>query len=204
MHKITAKEFTLEDFSYEHLDDEFECVKNPCADPYEGDFKTSIGILLDTIEALNWWRKQYFHQKEIGAGQDRLKWCWWQMIQLLPSSYNQKRTVMLNYEVLAGIYQSRKNHKLDEWRELCAWIETLPYSELIVGERSDGTGSESNRFVEVAKVFQKSFQEGLEEGLNENEELVFKIPKDQISPEALELLEKGFAVDMSLGFKEER
>ena len=88
MHKITEKEFELSDFSYEHLDDEFECVKNPCADPYEGDFKTSIGILLDTVEALNWWRKQYFHQKEIGAGADRLKWCWWQMIQLLPSSYS--------------------------------------------------------------------------------------------------------------------
>ena len=133
MHKIAAKEFTLEDFSYEHLDDEFECVKNPCADPYEGDFKTSIGILLDTIEALNWWRKQYFHQKEIGAGQDRLKWCWWQMIQLLPSSYNQRRTVMLNYEVLANIYKSRRNHKLDEWHTFCDWIEGLPYSELITG-----------------------------------------------------------------------
>ena len=134
LHKIAAKEFTLEDFSHEHLDDEFECVKNPCADPYEGDFKTSIGILLDTIEALNWWRKQYLHQKEIGAGQDRLKWCWWQMIQLLPSSYNQKRTVMLNYEVLANIYKSRKEHRLDEWRELCDWIKTLPYSELITGK----------------------------------------------------------------------
>ena len=138
MHKIAAKEFTLEDFSYEHLDDEFECVKNPCADPYEGDFKTSIGILLDTIEALNWWRKQYFHQKEIGAGQDRLKWCWWQMIQLLPSSYNQRRTVMLNYEVLANIYKSRRNHKLDEWHTFCDWIERLPYSELITGgEKND-------------------------------------------------------------------
>lgn len=131
MHKIAAKEFTLEDFSHEHLDDEFECVKNPCADPYEGDFKTSIGILLDTIEALNWWRKQYLHQKEIGAGVDRLKWCWWQMIQLLPSSYNQKRTVMLNYEVLANIYKSRRNHKLDEWHTFCDWIVELPYSELI-------------------------------------------------------------------------
>ena len=133
MHKIAAKEFTLEDFSCEHLDDEFECVKNPCADPYEGDFKTSIGILLDTIEALNWWRKQYLHQKEIGAGADRLKWCWWQMIQLLPSSYNQRRTVMLNYEVLANIYKSRRNHKLDEWHTFCDWIEELPYSEVIIG-----------------------------------------------------------------------
>lgn len=138
MHKIHAKEFTLDDFSHEHLDDEFECVKNPCADPYEGDFKTSIGIILDTIEALNWWRKQYFHQKEIGSGQDQLKWCWRQMIQLLPSSYNQKRTVMMNYEVLANIYKSRKDHKLDEWRiGFMDWIKTLPYSELITGEFED-------------------------------------------------------------------
>lgn len=134
MHKIAAKEFTLEDFSHEHLDDEFECVKNPCADPYEGDFKTSIGVLLDTIEALNWWRNQYLHQKEINAGPERLKWCWWQMIQLLPSSYNQKRTVMLNYEVLANMYKSRKGHRLDEWGTFCDWIESLPYSELITGK----------------------------------------------------------------------
>lgn len=134
MHKITEKEFTLEDFSHEHLDDEYECVKNSAADPYDGDFKTSIGILLDTIEGLNWWRNQYLHQKEINAGVERLKWCWWQMIQLLPSSYNQRRTVMLNYEVLANIYKSRKNHKLDEWHTFCDWIESLHYSELITGK----------------------------------------------------------------------
>ena len=133
MHKITDKEFTLEDFSHEHLDDEFECVKSSAADPYDGDFKTSIGILLDTIEGLNWWRNQYLHQKEIDAGAERLKWCWWQMIQLLPSSYNQRRTVMLNYEVLANMYKSRKNHKLDEWHTFCDWIMGLPYSELITG-----------------------------------------------------------------------
>lgn len=134
MHKIAAKEFTLDDFSHEHLDDEFECVKNHAADPYDGDFKTSIGILLDTVEGLNWWRNQYLHQKEINAGAERLKWCWWQMIQLLPSSYNQRRTVMLNYEVLANIYKSRRNHKLDEWHTFCNWIEDLPYSELITGK----------------------------------------------------------------------
>lgn len=137
MHKIAAKEFTLNDFSHEHLDDEFECVKNHAADPYDGDFKTSIGILLDTIEGLNWWRSQYLHQKEINAGAERLKWCWWQMIQLLPSSYNQRRTVMLNYEVLANIYKSRRNHRLDEWHTLCDWIESLPYSELITGSRGE-------------------------------------------------------------------
>ena len=133
MHKIADKEFTLEDFSHEHLDDEFECVKSAAADPYDGDFKTSISILLDTIEGLNWWRNQYFHQKEINAGPERLKWCWWQMIQLLPTSYNQKRTVMLNYEVLTNMYKSRKNHKLDEWHVLCDWIKSLPYSQLITG-----------------------------------------------------------------------
>lgn len=134
MHKIADKEFELKDFSYEHLDDEYECVKSPCADPYEGGFQTSIGLLLDTIEALNWWRKQYLHQKEISSGQERLNWCWWQMIQLLPSSYNQKRTLLVNYEVLANIYQQRKGHKLDEWRTFCEWIEGLPMSEIITGE----------------------------------------------------------------------
>lgn len=143
MHKIAAKEFTLEDFSHEHLDDEFECVKNHAADPYDGDFKTSIGILLDTIEGLNWWRNQYLHQKEINGGAERLKWCWWQMIQLLPSSYNQKRTVMLNYEVLANIYKSRRNHKLDEWHTFCDWVEDLPYSELITGSVQSGYESVS-------------------------------------------------------------
>lgn len=137
MHKIADKEFTLKDFSYEHLDDEFECVKSSAADPYDGDFKTSIGILLDTIEGLNWWRNQYLHQKEINAGTERLRWCWWQLIQLLPSSYNQRRTVMLNYEVLANIYKQRKNHKLDEWTGFCKWIEDLPYSVLITGKRCE-------------------------------------------------------------------
>lgn len=140
MHKIADKEFTLKDFSYEHLDDEFECVKSSAADPYDGDFKTSIGILLDTIEGLNWWRNQYLHQKEINAGTERLRWCWWQLIQLLPSSYNQRRTIMLNYEVLANIYRQRLNHKLDEWREFCKWIEQLPYSELITGKEAEANG----------------------------------------------------------------
>lgn len=138
MHKIAAKEFELKDFSYEHLDDEFACVESTQADPYLDDSKSSVGLLLDTIEALNWWREQYFHQKEINAEPERLKWCWWQMIQLLPSSYNQKRTVMLNYEVLANIYKSRKTHKLDEWHTFCEWIESLPYSELITGKENDG------------------------------------------------------------------
>ena len=115
MHKIHEKEFTLEDFSHEHLMDELD---------FERTFKT---YLLTTIDGLNEARNKYLETKD--------KFYWWQMVQLLPSSYDQKRTVMLNYEVLANIYKSRKNHKLDEWRELCKLIESLPYSELITGER---------------------------------------------------------------------
>lgn len=105
MHKIADKEFTLEDFSHEHLmQGGLECIKNLCKD-------------------LNMCREQYLakHDKE---------W-WWQMIQLLPSSYNQKRTVQLNYAVLRNMYHARRNHKLDEWHDFCSWVETLPYAELI-------------------------------------------------------------------------
>lgn len=127
MHKIASKEFTLNDFSCEHLDDNEKAVHY---DRYRRIFNTapgytSIDILLITIDALNYWREEYLDTKD--------KHCWWQMIQLLPSSYNQKRTLMLNYEVLANIYKSRKGHKLDEWNTLCEWIEGLPYAELIVG-----------------------------------------------------------------------
>lgn len=108
MHKIADKEFTLDDFSCEHL----------------------IGIAKDdlngTLAVLNHFRKFYLKTKE--------KSFWWQMIQLLPSSYNQRRTVMLNYEVLADIYRWRRDHKLDEWQTFCDWIEKLPYSEIITGK----------------------------------------------------------------------
>ena len=99
-------------------------------------------ILRITIDALNFAREMY---NETGE-----KSWWWQMIQLLPSSYNQKRTIMLNYEVLANIYKSRKNHKLDEWVEFCKWIETLPYSELITGP-SIGDLPICNEIMEEAK-----------------------------------------------------
>lgn len=108
MHKIHSKELTLDDFSCEHLE------------------AHNIRLLEQIIDALNTERYNFNFGKQ--------KSQWWQMIQLLPSSYNQKRTVMLNYEVLANMYKSRKNHKLDEWREFCKWIEQLPYSELITGE----------------------------------------------------------------------
>lgn len=112
MHKIHSKEFTLDDFSHEHLSPD------------------SIEALEFSIQTMNTHRK-WFIDKPFN---DDPKIDWWQMIQLLPSSYNQKRTVMLNYEVLANMYKSRRNHKLDEWVEFCEWIETLPYSELIAGK----------------------------------------------------------------------
>lgn len=123
MHKIAAKEFTIEDFSCEHLNDD-----GMAFDVCEGcDYYpvTSLDILKSTIGALNYWRRRYLVTKN--------KDDWWQMIQLLPSSYNQKRTDMLNYEVLANIYKSRKDHKLDEWHTFCHWIDELRYSELITG-----------------------------------------------------------------------
>lgn len=117
MHKIHAKEFTLEDFSCEHIGDVYNC------DPM---YYTALeGVIM----ALNEARHCFLDTKD--------KKYWWQMIQLLPSSYNQRRTVMLNYEVLSNIYKSRRNHKLDEWVEFCAWIKTLPYSELITGEKAE-------------------------------------------------------------------
>ena len=111
MHRIHAKEFTLDDFSHEHLSGLY--LKN---------LETTVSLLNDA-------RKAYTESKS--------KDDWWNMIQLLPSSYNQRRTVMLNYEVLANMYKSRKGHKLDEWRDFCKWAETLPLSELITGERHE-------------------------------------------------------------------
>ena len=113
MHKIHNKPFTREDFSFENIPDGYCWFLN------EGD------LIEDILMALNDAREEFLDTKD--------KKYWWQMIQLLPSSYNQKRTVMLNYEVLANMYKSRKAHKLDEWRTLCEWIKQLPYSELIIG-----------------------------------------------------------------------
>ena len=138
MHKIHAKEFTLDDFSHDHLGED------------------SLSVLQFTIDHLNRARDVYLETKD--------KDHWWQMIQLLPNSYHYRRTVMMNYEVLAHIYKSRKNHKLDEWAEhesvnitngekvvrtipnqyfgFCDWIKTLPYSELITGEFHETNDSE--------------------------------------------------------------
>lgn len=121
MHKIHAKEFELDDFSHEHI------INSVSMGAQEIEVRISpMQALLTTIECLNSYRELYLETKD--------KKYWWQMIQLLPSSYNQRRTWDLNYAVLRNIYHARRNHKLDEWRELCAWIETLPYSELIIGK----------------------------------------------------------------------
>ena len=137
MHKIAVKEFDINDFSHEHIEE------------LDGDeYNMSYDWLLRTVDILNYYRKEYSiaseklkrtdlteaERKHVLAQQ---KFYWWQMIQLLPTSYNQKRTVMLNYEVLANIYKSRRNHKLDEWHTLCDWIEELPYSELITGKEHE-------------------------------------------------------------------
>lgn len=127
MHKIADKEFTLDDFSHEHLIDgaysAFSLYDN--AGKYTGLDMSPKDILQLVCNVMNYYRKKYLETKD--------KQDWWQMIQLLPSSYNQKRTVMLNYEVLANMYKSRRNHKLDEWHTFCDWIESLPYSALITG-----------------------------------------------------------------------
>lgn len=119
MHKIHAKEFTLEDFSCEHL----------IGDPDDYSF-TPAYIFSETIRILNKFRDLYNNEKDPKVKKEY----WWQLIQLLPSSYNQRRTVMLNYEVLAGIYPKRKDHKLDCWHVFCDWIKSLPYSEIITLE----------------------------------------------------------------------
>ena len=127
MHKIHEKEFTFDDFSHEKL------INSACMEIQEQHIRiSSIQALATTIECLNSYRDLYLQTED--------KKYWWQMIQLLPSSYNQKRTVMLNYEVLANMYKSRKNHKLDEWHVLCNWIESLPYSELITGQSVEEKG----------------------------------------------------------------
>ena len=124
MHKIASKEFTFDDFSHEKL------ISSVCMEIQEQHIRISpMQALGTTIECLNSYRDLYLKTKD--------KKYWWQMIQLLPSSYNQRRTVMLNYEVLANMYKSRNNHKLDEWRTFCEYVKTFPYSELITGKEED-------------------------------------------------------------------
>lgn len=121
MHKIADKKFSETDFSFEHIVD--EATNSQCYTYRDSDWDAGDATDL-LIGLLNHYRELYLETKD--------KKYWWQMIQLLPSSYNQKRTIMLNYEVLANMYESRKNHKLDEWHDFCDWIEHLPYFEMIV------------------------------------------------------------------------
>ena len=126
MHKIADKEFTLEDFSWEHL----ITREQPLVEGVDAvEPPNAIWLMNRTIQTLNQYRNLYLQTKD--------KKYWWQLIQLLPSSYNQRRTVMLNYEVLANMYKSRRNHKLDEWVDFCAKIERLPHSELITKKEDD-------------------------------------------------------------------
>ena len=171
MHKIAAKRFERDDFSHEHLMD-------------GGNY-----ILNSTIDMLNEYRAQYLETKD--------KKYWWQMIQLLPSSYNQRRTVMLNYEVLANIYKSRRNHKLDEWHTFCDWIEELPYSELITGPSlkdipiSNEIMEEAKRRVheELNAQWDKFYE--MHGGHENDERAVFQIRKEDVDPETWDTLMKA-------------
>ena len=135
MHKIHAKEFTLDDFSHEHL------IDSPLVEEEPG--KPALlnmqarEMLVILVNVLNAARYNYLKTKD--------KKYWWQMIQLLPTSYNQKRTIMLNYEVLANIYKSRRHHKLDEWHTYCDWVETLPYASMINPEIASTPSEENGR-----------------------------------------------------------
>ena len=237
MHKIAAKEFTLEDFSCEHLFDEdslppyeervdIEHCEPLAAIDVNGQwcYYTPKTFVKMTCNVLNHFRDLYLKTKD--------KEYWWQMIQLLPSSYNQRRTVMLNYEVLANIYKSRRNHRLDEWAEhknidiktlkryyageyklrdeksladagFCDWIKTLPCSELITGPSLKDIPI-CNEIMEEAK---RRVREELDAKLNKFYEIhkgmTIQIPKESVSPEAMEIIEKVLTEDMSLGFKED-
>ena len=129
MHKIAEKEFTMEDFSLDKLQTAYN--DDPMDAYFEGNTRWGSDDAMNiVVKVLNYYRNRYIRTKD--------KFYWWQLIQLLPSSYNQTRNVMMNYEVLANIYKQRKNHKLDEWREFCKWIEELPYSELVTTDRKYG------------------------------------------------------------------
>lgn len=142
MHKIHAKEFTLEDFSCEHLISD---------EPIPTRVYSAKDMMEATVTNLNLFRRLYLDTKD--------KKYWWQMIQLLPSSYNQKRTLLVNYEVLANIYYQRKGHKLDEWQTFCEWIEGLPMSEIITGEETDIDSETVEKLVDCGNVYPISSEE---------------------------------------------
>lgn len=142
MHKIHAKEFTLEDFSCEHLISD---------EPIPTRVYSAKDMMEATVANLNLFRRLYLDTKD--------KKYWWQMIQLLPSSYNQKRTLLVNYEVLANIYHQRKGHKLDEWQTFCEWIKGLPMSEIITGEETDIDSETVEKLVDCGNVYPISSEE---------------------------------------------
>lgn len=142
MHKIHAKKFTLEDFSCEHLISD---------EPIPTRVYSAKDMMEATVANLNLFRRLYLDTKD--------KKYWWQMIQLLPSSYNQKRTLLVNYEVLANIYHQRKGHKLDEWQTFCEWIKGLPMSEIITGEETDIDSETVEKLVDCGNVYPISPEE---------------------------------------------
>lgn len=183
MHKIAAKEFTPEDFSHEHL---MNMANN---DPCDALFLEGTNIRVDgddllglAINVLNYYRNRYLKTKE--------KIYWWQMIQLLPSSYNQRRTVMLNYEVLANIYKSRRNHKLDEWHTFCDWIEGLPYSELITGPSLKDIPISDEIMEEAKRRVHEELDAQLDYFCKSHEGFSIKIPKEKVPPEVLNLIDR--------------
>lgn len=130
MHSIMSKKFELDDFSHEHLYSEYgDNIFMSSYNPEIQDYINSNDILIALIDHMNECRDGYLFEKD----PEKKKIYWWQIIQLLPASYNQRRTVLMNYEVLANQYKDRRNHKLDEWQSYCDWIESLPYSKLITG-----------------------------------------------------------------------
>lgn len=142
MHKIADKEFVLNDFSHEHLISD---------ESIPGRVYSAKGMMEATVDNLNMFRKLYLETQD--------KKYWWQLIQLLPSSYNQKRTLLVNYEVLANIYHQRKGHKLDEWQTFCEWIKGLPMSEIITGEETDIDSETVEKLVDCGNVYPISPEE---------------------------------------------
>lgn len=142
MHKIADKEFVLNDFSHEHL---------ISGEAIPGRVYSAKGMMEATVDNLNMFRKLYLETQD--------KKYWWQLIQLLPSSYNQKRTLLVNYEVLANIYNQRKGHKLDEWQTFCEWIKGLPMSDIITGEETDIDSEAVEKLVDCGNVYPISPEE---------------------------------------------
>lgn len=195
MHKIAAKEFTQDDFSREHLfgpDDmlKWEERKDIAKDNalaavnVDGNwcYFTPQGYIQMTCNILNHYREKYLETQD--------KRYWWQMIQLLPSSYNQRRTVMLNYEVLANIYKSRRNHKLDEWHTFCDWIEGLPYSELITGPSLKDIPISNEIMEEAKRRVHEELDAQLDHFCKSHEGFSIKIPKEKVAPEVLNLIDR--------------